>query len=376
MPDYEIRPYGSEDLEEIVGLYGHLIRGERDHCRRLYFRWKYLENPFLQPPIMMLARLGSEVAGMRGTYGSSWRDLRTGRSIVIPHADDLAIHPEHRNRGLFLPLMEALADEAARRGYPRIIGLSGGSTTQRLALATGWAAVGDIDRHARTSLVGDLSRRFRLIRRARGLLRRVRRRRLRSATRLLPTEAEIDAVVDRIASPGGQVSRRSQDFISEIASVADASEPFGEPLMRASRDVRYLRWRLRNPTRIYRILSWDDGGSRGYAVLSWTTPEVTNVHVADSAFTDRDAFEGLVGAICGVKSLEVTLMTARLPRPRLDLLRGLGFTPLAATSLPSERRRFLIVGTSREGTQREEPSGLQSSSLAEWDFDLLESMQV
>jgi GNAT superfamily N-acetyltransferase len=133
---YQVALWSSDRLDPVVELHHRTFGLEPDLSLR-YLRWKYFSNPYLAEPTLFVAtNPHGQVVGMRGFYGTCWRD--DGRSEVIPCADDFAIAGADRNTGLMTQLMREAIDTMARRGHVQLLNLSGSKSTVLQALATGW----------------------------------------------------------------------------------------------------------------------------------------------------------------------------------------------------------------------------------------------
>ena len=149
-PHYEIVPYRPELVSEVSRLQQHLWRGGA-RGNRAYLEWKYTRNPYMPRPLVYLALHEGRVVGMRGMYGSCWEAGPAALRQVVPCADDLVIHPAHRNRGLIGQIMRAVLADAEDRGYPVAVSLSAGATTIASSLADGWRAAGPVREMSRVA---------------------------------------------------------------------------------------------------------------------------------------------------------------------------------------------------------------------------------
>src|SRR5512139_2744468 len=100
----EFIPYRPEHASAIARLQTHLWSGDVGR-NAAYFRWKYLENPFLPEPAVMLAMSNEDAVAMRGAFGSAWEANHSPDLLFIPCVDDMVVDPAHRNHGLMRPLM-------------------------------------------------------------------------------------------------------------------------------------------------------------------------------------------------------------------------------------------------------------------------------
>ena len=143
MPGYEVVSFSAELLEPVIALYSEVFGRSPQECRD-YLNWKYWRNPYIDEPLLFLARDASgSVVGMRGFYGTSWQIA--GQPVVIPCADDFAIAAAERDKGLMTVIMRTALESLARRGFQYTINASGGEVTVLQSLAMGWQSLGPMD---------------------------------------------------------------------------------------------------------------------------------------------------------------------------------------------------------------------------------------
>ena len=59
-------------VEPIAHLQLHLWGGDVA-ANKAYFRWKYLDNPYCDEPVISIAEKDGDVVGMRGALGAVWQ---------------------------------------------------------------------------------------------------------------------------------------------------------------------------------------------------------------------------------------------------------------------------------------------------------------
>jgi GNAT superfamily N-acetyltransferase len=338
--EYTVSEAVDDDLDEIAVLEAELITTGRYLSRR-YLEWKYRQNPFIARPLLFAVRYGDEIVGVRGMYGTRW-NLGAGReATVLPHADDLMIREEHRNRGLFLLLHRAMVKAARTQGFEAILSLSGVATTQELSLACGYRTLDALDAVQRPATSGTPP-----LRRGEGrLLRGLRRRGVFSP--VFGWGATVNGLCRHIestsANPRIEVSNRPD--LSAMSALAMAPSPYS---LGADRSEAFLRWRLANPDHIYRFLHWRDSALRGFLVLSWDVMRPGRVTIADVAAEDDDVFADLLGALAQPSDVEYVMMSTTLSRTWMHIAETAGFS--AGRHESTEQRRFLyfMVDSSAE----------------------------
>ncbi|HSF86228.1 MAG TPA: hypothetical protein VLG28_11325 [Acidimicrobiia bacterium] len=316
--EYRVVPYAPEHRSAVLDLHGRLLPRARSVNER-YFTWKYEENPHIAEPLLALVFSGNHLVAMRGLCGTQWV-ARGQTSETVPAAEDLIIHPAHRNRGLFLLIDRKLVEIAAERGYSRLISLSANSATRGLQDITGWDRVAAFGGSTRQPLQvpGGLAdnpviRRWRT--RGTALARRTGIEVPRPVTAL-----SVDRALEGVegALPSVRLSAAPNvDVFESLSPTPDA--------LHQAHTAEFFDWRLRNPDREYRYLYWDDGGIEGYLILGLQPSNPRRVMIVDGGATDGAILLDLVNALGCATRPSLTALTSTLPSPLGDRLPRLGF---------------------------------------------------
>ena len=142
-----IRPARAEDAAPIADVYNAGIRE-----RTSTFETREREPSEIAAAIadgrhpLIVADLGDRLAGFAVTSQYSERDCYAGVAECSVYVDR-----EARGGGVGTALMEGLADEAARRGFHKLIGklFTSNEPSMRLMERTGFRVVGTHYRHGR-----------------------------------------------------------------------------------------------------------------------------------------------------------------------------------------------------------------------------------
>ncbi len=101
---YKFRPFQPEDLAQIehsmCRLYSSPLQASRD-----YLRWKYVDNPYSERPLIVVAEYEGNVAGQYTYTPLGWRNSATGSEETILAPGGAFVLPEHRCKGLFSRMM-------------------------------------------------------------------------------------------------------------------------------------------------------------------------------------------------------------------------------------------------------------------------------
>ncbi len=374
---YRILRYGPEFRDRVLRLQTRLWSSDLS-VNDAYLRWKHEQNPYTKEPLIFLAVCGDEVVGMRTFFGTEWQVGSPEERFVALYADDFAIAPEHRNRGLVSKIMRKAFDDLADGPWEWAVNLSAGSVTLLASLSAGWRRIvlmEPLGRRARPAALLGRAHRW-LSRRAlwKGLPARI----LADAAGLRSPFARIDRAIERDAgrlAPGITALRSAP---SEAMAELVARLPW-DGRIRHVRDARYLDWRYRNPQRDYRFLLWRRERVEGYLVLQTRRdgpPESGRVSVVDWEGSDARVRTDLLEAAIGAGDFaELTIWKATVSAEAQGLLRRAGFSPIdperTARGIPS-----LIARPIRDARLTEDATvgGRRLLDPGSWDLRMIYSM--
>jgi GNAT superfamily N-acetyltransferase len=364
---YEIVPYAPAFDAQIARVQTHLWSAD-ESVNRAYFKWKYVDNPYLDDVPIQLALHGRQVVAMRGMFGALWEIGAPGARHLIPYADDFVVAPEHRNRGVAAQVMQATLEAGARRGFAYTVSLSAGAVTLINSLAAGWRSAGSyrpVRRHRPATLLERISRRA---------------RRMPGGRTPGAAPAPIRQTFERF----------DRDRPHAREPVSFAAEPRAEEMaaliarlpwdgrIRHVRDAEYLAWRFRNPLHEYRFVFWDEDGLRGYLVLQRYRSEradQTCVNIVDWEAAGERIRAALLQAALERGGFErVDVWTVGLKDATTAVLQLHGFASAQADSIRAQSR--LLVRRLGEGRAADEwkLGGRNLLDITDWDLRMLYSM--
>jgi hypothetical protein len=108
-------------------------------------RWKYLENPYLEEPLIYLAIDGKHVVGMRAVMGAMWQAGTSSPAVFLGVGADSGIHPSLQGQGLYSELSDYTYADLTLRGHKAILSTS--STAKTYVILTkhqGWIRLGNV----------------------------------------------------------------------------------------------------------------------------------------------------------------------------------------------------------------------------------------
>jgi GNAT superfamily N-acetyltransferase/acyl carrier protein len=326
---YRIVDYTPEHASQVATLMTGLWSPD-ETLNRQYLHWKYSLNPYRDGSRIFLAMHADEVVGIRGFYGANWE-----RGGIVEHvlmADDLFVHPDHRNVGLYEHLMATALGELRTTGAAGVLNLSANPANTVASLATGWSVGGAFlplaltRRNALAGLRRWLARQPMLWR----LAPRVLSSDERAPFRRLPTNSTRHPL-------GCSITFERVPRIAEMAQLVARNEV--STRLRHVRDETFFRWRLENPLSDYRYVFADDGGTlAGFLVLrTLRAPFQPNgeVRVVDYEARDTAVLAALLETALRQHFPRLTIWTTSLPPVLRQSLHALGLeAPAGDPSVP------------------------------------------
>jgi GNAT superfamily N-acetyltransferase len=323
---YEIVRYAPEDKRGVLELQTHLWGPDRA-INAAYFEWKYDRNPYVDAPIIHLARHGGQVVGMLGMYGARWEVGPLRETFIGPCAGDLVVAPGHRGDGTAARLVRRATDDLLDGDVAHAFCLSAALASQYLLMLAGWRSLGPVEQAVWQSGEGS----------DRGDPRKVHR----------PADtprSPFDSLDENYArGPRVTGSHVTIEPAPRPDRMADLVEEIGhDGRLRQVRDAEYFAWRYRNPLSRYRFLFWADTRLEGYLVLQ--TPVLRagrTVTIVDWEAVHAGAHAGLLGAALDWGRFEeVAIWTAALSAEAKAILREAGFrTVVPPVTLGRAHRR-------------------------------------
>lgn len=108
---FEIRAYVPQDEPQVLKLlcaaFGNWPLGIEGQDPSEFFRWKHMASPF-GPSILLVAEANGAVIGFEGWL--RWKLRVGGRTFEALRGVDMAVHPEHRRRGVQTALMHTATE--------------------------------------------------------------------------------------------------------------------------------------------------------------------------------------------------------------------------------------------------------------------------
>lgn len=296
---------------------------------RDYLEWKYELNPYIQGPLYYIARVDGRIVGMRGIYGTCWEHDRARHATVMPCADDWAVDPQYRNRGVASMIMREAVEDLSRRGFEYVLNTSGGRITVIASLSAGWrsaTALEPVVKRSRNQRIRHEVRKR--VRGVRGAWRFIRSTSANVTASKEPFRRVDQMEVVRGRLPGSIIVSGSEPRVDAMAGLI-ARLPY-DGRIRHVRGTRYLTWRYRNPIREHRFFYYErDNVLEGYLVLArWGECQLPTLpfHIVDWEGSDDMVRAELLRCAVEVADIpELGMWTAGLSRADQAVLDEAGF---------------------------------------------------
>ncbi|MCL1593818.1 MAG: GNAT family N-acetyltransferase [Actinomycetia bacterium] len=361
-----IAPFEPKMLDEVAAL-RLAVFGRTLEFNRAYLTWKYLQNPYIQGPVLHVAHKDGEIVGMRGWFGTSWQVPGRDAATVIPQAAESAILPDHRHQGLFRELTQFGLDELRRRGYPLVMSMSATEYNYEVATKSmGWRSAGNYQPlvwSGGAEGVDDPSEwrkrsaeRLRTgVKSTRGiswLVKATRKgtNRVRGASAADPFRR----LEEPLAHPEATLRMERTPRPSVMAEIASSSDDRSRIIH--TRDETYFSWRYGDPRSTYRFFYPTGDAYDGFCVLSGASS-------GQMSIVDWSSDGRVVVDLINI--LETTGAASRLdiwgtglPVDLSSLLRDTGFKPE-----PNEKRGLILRTTNTD----DQPWSADAESLLDID---------
>lgn len=375
MSTIEIIPYDPSLKEELVEFRSNSYETAFPESRD-YLEWKYERNPYLPEPVYYLARAEGRIVGLRGMYGTRWEFGAERETVLLPCADDFAVAPAYRNRGVMNLIMREAIPDLVQRGYDYVINTSGGRLTATTSLASGWKAATPLEPVVRRSARKRIQ--YAVRQRIRGM--RGGWRVIRDAKPIVSSPKpyrRIDEMGTVRTSDGAVITAEREPRAQAMADFI-ARLPF-DGRIRHVRDAAFYRWRYQSPIRQYRFFYYERGGQLdGYLALGSSVeflPPRSPFNVVDWEGADQGVREALLRHVIRVTGIEeLGAFAANLSGVDRALLEREGFVP---TDFESRSRGLPCVLVKKLGATAPVPWTLGGSDIVDrnrWDMRLIYTM--
>jgi hypothetical protein len=302
--DCEVAHYEPDHLDGVLEVLSDLWPYDRDTRARL-FKWKYLENPFADRPLGIVALDAGRVVGFRGYLAE--RFMQDGNGVGVLHPGDTCVSLSHRNRGLSVAMGE-LAMQYDTAQYRFFLNLACSKSSLPGYLALGFRS---------------LAPRVQLQHRGRNPL--------RWAVGAWAKFSKHRAPLDRIRlGRSGRVLVTDAPRPESMAAVI-AAERHEAPALQPMQDRTFFEWRYRNPANRYLFyhLAGDDR-DRGYLVVD-VSPNGRSSQILDFGARDDDALSELLAFVCESGDfMALSVLSYCLDARLLRIVQYLGFVPVHA----------------------------------------------
>ncbi|MGA1821943.1 MAG: GNAT family N-acetyltransferase [Thermoplasmatota archaeon] len=136
--EYEFQLLEREDMEGSAELL-ELHWGRNSAVNADHLKWKYYDNPYTEEPIAYTVKHNGSVVGFMGLFPTRWR--RGEYTFDCLSFGDAIIHPDHRGKGLYQPLIKSLMDEVRDSGYVGFLNLSNNDVTSHVMEKMGFLSM-------------------------------------------------------------------------------------------------------------------------------------------------------------------------------------------------------------------------------------------
>lgn len=364
---YRIVKYDPVYDEQICELEKELWSRDSD-INKSYLQWKYLENPYSDPPKLYLALHDEKLIAVRGFY--EWPFGHHTDSFPALCSADLVIHREYRSKGLYPELMNFIMGDLHDQGYTYLLSFSAGPTALINSLALGWKVIGRMKSIRKQFYMRPVTKKLtdpvtvnKLVKRVvtTKILRRPLkppkiREELRGSTNNLPANVKFG-----YDPKPGEMAR--------LLSGLDTNDRIV-----LIRDEKYFSWRYRNPLSGYFFLYWQDSELRGYLVAQ--TPlfmpgSMGNFNVLELEGESPEIKQELMKALLSLLDYRsTTIWSGMLDENVRQYLMASGFKEKSPAKSVAEFNEAVLISTTDKDNDKIEFRGLNLLDIDNWDFKM------
>lgn len=304
---YDIAHVRPEHFEGVLTVLAGLWPYERALAARL-FRWRHLENPYVDAPPGVVALHRGQVVGFRGYFAHAYTPGPGAPDVVVLHPCDTVVDAAHRNQGLSVA-MGRLASEFDAARHRFFMNLTSGSNSRPGYVALGFRPLAPRVvwmRHAWNPVVWF----------ADAWSKRPAKPNRRIAPSRVRTGRFGDILVSDEPRPAG------------MAAVIAAEPPDGAAL-RLKQDETFFAWRYLNPVQRYAFYYRMEGDAvRAFAVFDLSTDARCGNLLDYGEARPGLLAEALRHACTQGDFVALSALGYGLDARALGVLRALGFRPV------------------------------------------------
>ncbi len=132
---YQIDWYTPDYLQDVCELLEGFWEKDPD-INIAHFKWKYLDNPYTDKPLALIAKHKNNIVGFKGLFITKWEIA--DQQLFLVCASDGKIHPDHRRKGLYSSLTNYHLQQLDTSEYNAYIETSGNINATKASLKLGW----------------------------------------------------------------------------------------------------------------------------------------------------------------------------------------------------------------------------------------------
>lgn len=111
---YEIVHFRPELTDGVLQVLSYLW-GESAEENLAYFQWKYVDNPYTENALGIIALHKNQVVGFRGYFATRWKITQSSREMIILCPGDTCVHPDHRRMNLSFAMGQTAMEDYAQK---------------------------------------------------------------------------------------------------------------------------------------------------------------------------------------------------------------------------------------------------------------------
>lgn len=344
---YEIRNYHPNFLFQIANLQRNLW--SRDIDKNIsYFKWKYIDNPFIENPVGIVALFKGKVVGFRGFFVTKWKYCDRYNNILILSPADLCVHIEHRREGLFTMMTKVALKEYEDTNYKIALNFSSNEYSTPGYLKMGWIKIANKTYMKKYSLVGLLN--YILIKKAK--------------LRVLNSNISFGRF--------GNIEISNQPKAKEMLLVIKKQKNLNNRI-KLHKDINFFNWRFRySKSKYIFYYYWENKNIKGYLIVK-KSENNNNGIIIDYEQIEDISFREILRYILINKHYDVlSILNINLKNELIRILKSLYFNELISRvkiGFQYKNHPILVRPIKREYTSEDYLIyGVDIRNVENWEF--------
>ena len=242
--DYKIIDYQPDFKNQVIDLV-KFVWGEDRKRNKVYFEWKFEQNPYSKEMIGVIGLYNGRVIGFNGLSILKWCIRNKESNLYTISSTGACVHINHQRKGVHTAMIDFITQKYKRSKFKLITGFSPNFASIAFDLKTGWAVFAK-RKYLRRYDYWQIAKRE--------ILRRIK-----------VNSNKVENILGKYGSI--EVTQN----VNSVAMVNLKEKiPMNEKLICLYQDLKFIQWRFLNPKINYIFYYiWDNNKLNGYIVVKY-----------------------------------------------------------------------------------------------------------